>query len=83
MTEPLQQSVEEIEIVFLDESFLAEAEQCLFACEYCAENAVIALDYLLDVLTGCDPTVTEYLMCRPACCPSCSSQITEKTLVVV
>jgi hypothetical protein len=47
------------------------------------ENAAVALDYVLDALMGCDPLITEYLMCRPARCPACSREIGEKTLVVV
>ncbi len=81
MMRPVQ--LEELDIVLVDENILEEVEQYVCACEHCAENAATALDYLLDALTGCDPTITTYLMRRPARCPSCSSRITEKTLVAV
>src|SRR6266404_1825567 len=68
-------------IVLVDEDTVAETQQCLSGCESCAENADITFDYLLDQITGCDPA-TNYLMCRPANCPSCSRDVTEKTLVV-
>jgi hypothetical protein len=62
---------------------LTQTELWVSACERCAENAAVTLNYLLDALTGCDPHSTEYVMCRAARCPSCSGEITEKTLVVV
>ena len=82
MIRTVEHPIEELQIVLVDEAKLAEAEQWLAACERCAENGAIAFDYVLDALTGCDPAVT-YVMCRPARCPCCSSNITEKTLVVV
>ena len=75
--------IEELDIVLVDEDILAEVELYVSACEHCAENASIALDYVLDAMTGCDPTVTTYLMRRPARCRTCSGRITEKTLVAV
>jgi hypothetical protein len=71
----------ETTIVLVDEPIVAETEQWLSACENCAEYPAIALVYLLDALTGCEPSVTEYLMCRPARCPSCRSNVCETTLV--
>jgi hypothetical protein len=76
-------NVEELDIVLIDENILVEVEHVVMSCEACAENAATALDYLLDALTGCDPTVTTYLMRRPVRCPSCFGQIKEKTLVAV
>jgi hypothetical protein len=83
MRERLQRSVEEVNIVLIDEAMVAEAEEWLTGCEVCADNAVIALDYLLDALTAYDPSITEYVMCRPACCPFCAAEVTEKTLIIV
>ena len=80
---PVRASIEELRIVLLDENTLTEIERYIGACERCAGHAAIELNYLLDGLTGCDPTVTTYLMCRPARCRSCSATITEKTLVAV
>ena len=69
------------EVVLVDEDTLVKTQRYVSACEHCAENANITFDYLLDEITGCDPA-THYLMCRPASCPCCSGDVTEKTLVV-
>jgi ribosomal protein L37AE/L43A len=84
MFRPAQQRrIEDIDIVLVDETTVERAEEWITACEHCSENAPHAMDYLLDALTGCDPTVTEYVMYRPACCPFCTSSITEKTSISV
>ena len=83
MTKPGQRTLEEINIVLIGESTVADAEEFLTGCENCSDNVPIALDYLLDALTGCDPQVTEYVMCRPVCCPFCLNEVREKTLVAV
>jgi hypothetical protein len=83
MSKPVQHCVETFDIILIGETLLAQAESWLTACEHCTDKAIIPLDYVLDALTNCDPTVTEYAMCRAARCPSCTREITEKTLVVV
>jgi hypothetical protein len=83
MIERVPKYVEEIDIIFIDEEVVIQLEQWLRACERCAGNAPFAADYLLDALTGCEPAITEYLMLRPARCPCCSCEITEKTRVAV
>jgi hypothetical protein len=75
--------IEDVNIVLIDENNLMMAQNCIAACEYCAENASITFEYLLDALTGCDPTITDYLMCRPAQCPSCFCNLSEKSQIVV
>lgn len=74
---------DETTIVLIDEPLLVQAESCLNGCEHCSSNAEITLDYVLDEVTGCDPRVTEYVLCRPAICGNCHRQVTEKTLVIV
>jgi hypothetical protein len=69
------------DVVLVDEDTLVKTQEFVSACEHCAENADITFDYLLDEITGCDPA-TNYLMCRPANCPSCLRELTEKSLVV-
>jgi hypothetical protein len=81
--EVVEPTVEELNIVLIDEKKLREAQQWVTACEQCAEDTPITFDYVLDAVTGCSPSTTEYVMCRPAKCPVCSGMITEKTLVVV
>ena len=76
-------SPEAVDVVLVDEGVLLEAQGYLDACEHCAPNAAaMTFDYLLDAVTGSDPTLTEYLMWRPARCPRCRREVTEKTLVV-
>jgi hypothetical protein len=70
------------EIVLVDGSVLRRAEACIFRCEHCTEDAEITFDYVLDAVTGCDPTVTHYMLYRPAKCPHCDHDVTEKTLVI-
>ena len=79
----IRPAVEDKNIVLIDEGALMEAQNCVASCEYCVEHATITLDYLLDALTGCDPTNTEYILCRPARCPSCFCNLTEKSRIVV
>ena len=79
---PIKKRIGEIDIALVDETLVAFAEEGLSGCERCAENAVISFDYVLDALTGPDPN-TEYVMCRPAICPFCLGEITEKTMVAL
>jgi len=71
----------ETTVVLVDEPIVAESEQWLISCENCAKHPVISFVYLLDALTGCEPSETEYLMCRPARCPRCNGNVCETTLV--
>ena len=83
MSEGLKWCAEEFDVILIDEPTVAQTERWLLACEHCAENAVLPFDSLIDALTGAEPLAIEYLMCRPARCPACSSRIAEKTLVAV
>ena len=74
--------LEQTDIILVDESQLLDAQACITACERCASNAEISFDYLLDAVTGCNPSVTEYVMSHPAKCPQCFREVTEKTLVI-
>ena len=73
----------ETNVVFVDASALLQAQEFISGCEYCApEAAQITFDYLLDAVTGCDPSTTEYVVCHTARCPCCNHEVAEKTLVV-
>ena len=72
----------EIEIVLIDDAVLLQAQSLLNGCEQCDSHAEIAFDYLLDAITGNDPTRIEYLLPRPARCPQCFAKVTEKTLII-
>jgi hypothetical protein len=40
-------------------------------CEACSDDAEIPFDNILDRVTGCDPSVTDYLLEVPARCLRC------------
>ena len=73
---------EQVDIVLVDEGALREAQDYVIACEHCDANSGMTFDYLLDEVMGCEPTRTEYLMCRSAQCTHCDGEVTEKTLVI-
>jgi hypothetical protein len=75
-------SWDDTNVVLIDQAMLDRAQASISGCEACAPSAEITFDYILDAVTECDPTVTEYVMCRPAKCPCCFHEITEKTLVL-
>jgi hypothetical protein len=73
---------EEQNIVLVAVVTLRKAERFIESCEYCnPEGAEMSFDCILDRITGLDPDVTDYLLERPAMCPKCGREITEKTLV--
>jgi hypothetical protein len=73
--------IEETNVVLVHEDLLTEAEEWIACCENCHEQCEHSFDQILDALTECDPTKTEYLICRAAKCPQCHNSVTEKTLV--
>jgi hypothetical protein len=73
---------EEHNILFVAASTVRKAELFIESCEHCNPNAAeIPFDYVLDEVTGSDPSVTDYLLETPAMCPNCYREINEKTLV--
>ena len=75
-------SWQETDIVLVDTDTVLEAQELIVGCEHCSADAEVSFDYLLDVITSCDPTVTEYVLYKTAKCPNCSREVTAKTLVV-
>jgi hypothetical protein len=75
-------SPEEHNILFVVAATVREAELFIQSCEHCNPNAAeIPFDYMLDAVTGSDPSVTDYILEVPAKCPYCRREITEKTLI--
>jgi hypothetical protein len=70
--------------LLVDEDLLLHAQSFVAGCERCATSSVASLtfEYILDALTDCDSTVTDYLLCRPAECPVCLEPIREGTPVL-
>jgi hypothetical protein len=54
---------------------------CLDLCEPWSEDASLPFENILDVLTGSDPSVTDYVLEVPARCLQCGGEINEKTRV--
>ena len=73
---------EQTQIVLVDESVLEQAQERIAACEHCTDDAEITFDYVLDAVTGNDPTVTQYVLYSPAKCPRCFNEVNEKTLII-
>ena len=53
----------------------------IYKYDACSDDAEIPFDNILDRLTGSDPSVTDYVLQRPARCLQCGAGINEKTLV--
>jgi hypothetical protein len=73
---------EEQNVVLISLTTLTRALKLVVSCEDC--NPVAAefpFDYILDRVTGNDPTVTEYVLEAPGKCPRCMGPITEKTFL--
>jgi hypothetical protein len=75
-------SPEQQHVVLIDVATVQEAQLIVSGCESCSEDAELPFDYILDGLTGCDPTVTDYVLEVPARCLQCGAEINEKTLIV-
>ena len=70
-------------IVLLQPSLVRLAQHFVEACESCNRDAQLSFDYVLDELTGCDPTITEYQFSEQPFCWACGSPLHPKTRVVV
>ena len=74
--------LDEMSIHLIGENLRAAAQSMISGCDQCCDCPEITFDCILDELTGCDPKSTEYLLCRPARCPRCRRDVTERTIVL-
>ena len=74
-------SPEQQNIVLIDTATLHKAQSVLSGCEACSDTAQLPFDYILDELTGYDPSVTDYILEMPATCSECGATMNAKTLV--
>ena len=58
-----------------------KARSLLLGCESCDADAEFPFDWVLDQVTGADPSSTDYLIDDLVSCPWCGGPIGEKTLV--
>jgi hypothetical protein len=56
--------VEQIRVVAVGAETLRKAEQLIESCEHCNPDAEIPFDNILDRVTGCNPSVTDYILGR-------------------
>ncbi len=63
-------------VVLVDSDTLRMAQRSIASCEVCTpEIAVTLFDHVLDGLTGCDPTSTDYELADSVRCPRCLHEI--------
>ena len=75
-------SWENTNVVLIDAKVLRQAEQWVKSCEACTpDKGQIPFDWVLDRITGCDASVTDYVLAEPATCPHCKGPVLEKTLI--
>ena len=68
-------------ILALSTATIRRAQEAIASCESCNSEAEIPFDWLLDEVTGCDGSTTDYFLTETAHCPRCGCIVTEKTLV--
>jgi hypothetical protein len=77
----MKSCAEEQVIVLVERSTIRKAEWLIESCEACnKKGAEIPFDAILDRIAASDPSVTDYILERPAKCPNCGREITEKAL---
>jgi hypothetical protein len=73
---------EETNVVLVDAEAVRTPLRWIRACEACMPvEAQMPFDWVLDQVTGCDPTVTDYVLAQAGICPHCRGSVTEKTLI--
>jgi hypothetical protein len=70
-----------IAVVALSTATIRRAQNAISSCEACNSDAELPFDWVLDEVTGCDGSTTDYFLTEPARCPRCARSIIEKTLV--
>ena len=63
-------------IVLVGIEDVKDAESLVRLCEHCGPDvADLPFDIIVDILSECDPAVTDYVLERPATCPRCRHEI--------
>ncbi len=68
-------------ILALSSATIRRAQKAILSCESCNADAELPFDWILDEITGCKDSKTDYFLTEPVACPRCGSNIIEKTLV--
>jgi hypothetical protein len=70
-----------IQLLALSTDTIRRAQEAIASCQTCNNDAELPFDWVLDEITGCDGTTTDYFLTEPARCPRCGCSVIEKTLV--
>ena len=73
--------IEQVTIVLIGKTTVAQLERKIRACEGCYPEAEIAFHWILDKITGHRGSTTDYVLETPAHCQRCGREVTEKTSV--
>ena len=69
-------------VVLIERQVIHNAEGFIESCEHCnPERADLPFVVILDVMTGSNPKIIDYVLEVAAKCPQCDREIFEKTLV--
>ena len=69
------------EVLALSTATIRRAQNAISSCESCNSEAELPFDWVIDEVTGCDGSTTDYFLTEPARCPRCGRSVIEKTLV--
>src|SRR5215471_6029371 len=76
MRDSFDPTLEQQNVILVDAAALRESEKRIESCKHChPDNADIPFDWILDRVTGSDPSVTDYILREPAKCPNCRREI--------
>ena len=70
-------------VLTLSSATIRKAQHLILSCESCNPDAELPFDWILDRVTGCDGSTTDYFLPEAVACPRCGGIVTEKTLVEV
>jgi hypothetical protein len=60
----------------IDIETVRKAEREIASCEACTpDEAEVPIEFVLDCITGSDPSVTDYELAEPARCPRCGAAV--------
>jgi len=73
--------IDQVSIVLIGKTTIAQLERKITACEACDREAEIPFDWILDKITGHQGSTADYVLEGPAHCQGCGREVREKTLV--
>jgi hypothetical protein len=72
----------EKQAVLIEREVIRNAEGFIYSCEHCnPQGADLPFVEILDVMTGSDPKITDYILEAPAKCPNCRVRFSKRRLL--